>query len=75
MTADQTALIGSEQILVTAISTNDLTVTWSLNGTIAAARADNSDISVLRWPLSVERAALVRTTSVWTRSVDFEPFR
>ena len=48
MTADQTALIGSEQILVTAISTNDLTVTRSLNGTIAAAHADNSDISALR---------------------------
>ncbi len=72
--AGQTVLIGTEQMLVTAISSNDLTVTRALNGTTAAAHADNSDINILRWPASVERATLVQTARIWTRSADFEPF-
>ena len=70
----QTVLIGTEQMLVTAISSNDLTVTRALNGAAAAAHADNSDINILRWLASVERATLVRTARIWTRSADFEPF-
>jgi hypothetical protein len=72
--AGQTVLIGTEQMLVTAISGNDLTVSRALNGTTAAAHADNSGISILRWPASVERAALVQAARIWTRSADFEPF-
>ncbi len=70
----QTIFIGTEQMLVTAISGNDLTVSRALNETTAAAHADNSDISILRWPASVERAALVQTARIWTRAADFEPF-
>ena len=70
----QTALIGTEQMLVTGISGNDLTVTRGLNGSTAAAHADNSDIDILRWPASVERAAMIQTARIWTRSADFEPF-
>lgn len=70
----QTIIIGSEQMLVTAISSNDLTCTRGLNGTAAAAHADDSDVYVLRWPPSVERAALIQTARIWTRAADFEPF-
>ena len=70
----QTALIGTEQMLVTGISGNNLTVTRALNGSTVAAHADNSDINILRWPASVERATLVQTARIWTRSADFEPF-
>lgn len=70
----QTVMIGTEQMLVTAISGNDLTVNRALNGTTAAAHADNSDINILRWPASVERATLVQTARIWTRAADFEPF-
>ena len=70
----ETVLIGTEQMLVTGISGNNLTVSRGLNGSIAAAHADNSDINILRWPASVERAALVQTARIWTRSADFEPF-
>lgn len=70
----QTILIGTEQMLVTAISGNDLTVSRGLNGTTAIAHADNSDIRILRWPASVERATLVQAARIWTRSADFEPF-
>ena len=70
----QTILIGTEQMLVTSISSNNLTVSRELNGTTAAAHADNSDIYILRWPASIERASLIQTARVWTRAADFEPF-
>ena len=69
----QTVLIGSEQMLVTGISANDLTVTRGLNGATAAAHADNSDVYILRWPAAVERATLIQTARIWTRAADFEP--
>ena len=34
---------------------------------------NNADINILSWPASVERAALVQTARIWTRSADFEP--
>ena len=68
------ARVSSINQRVTFISGNDLTVSRALNGTTAAAHADNSDISILRWPASVERAALVQAARIWTRSADFEPF-
>ena len=70
----QTIMIGNEQMLVTNIATNDLTVARALNGTTAAAHADNSDVYILRWPAALERAALIQTARIWTRAADFEPF-
>ena len=70
----QTILIDDEQMLVTAISTNNLTVTRGLNGTTASAHDDNSDVLILRWPPAVERAALIQSARIWTRAADFEPY-
>jgi hypothetical protein len=70
----QTIMIGSEQMLINDISTNDLIVARGLNGTTGAAHADNLDVYILRWPASIERAALIQTARVWTRAADFEPF-
>ena len=61
-------------MLVTAISGNNLTVTRGLNGTTAATHADNTIVSVLRWPAPVERATLINTSRIWTRAPAFEPF-
>jgi len=69
----QTALIGTLQMRVTGISGSNLTVTRAMNGSTAAAHADDSDINILRWPASVERAALVQTARIWPSSADFEP--
>ena len=69
----QTVLIGTLQMRVTGISGSNLTVTRVMNGSTAAAYADNSDINILRWPASVERAALVQTARIWNRPADFEP--
>ena len=70
----QTVLVDSEQMLVTAISGNTLTVTRGLNGTTAATHADDTTVSILRWPAPVERAALINTARIWTRTPAFEPF-
>ena len=45
-----------------------------LNGTTPAAHPDGSTVYILRWPASVERAALIQAARIWTRAADFEPF-
>lgn len=69
-----TILIGSEQMLITNIATNNLTCTRALNGATAAAHADNTDVYILRWPPAVERATLIQASRIWTRAADFQPF-
>ena len=70
----QTIAIDAEQMLVTNISANVLTVTRALNGTAGATHADNTTVSILRWPAPVERATLINTARIWTRAPAFEPF-
>ncbi|KKK48788.1 hypothetical protein LCGC14_3141620 [marine sediment metagenome] len=71
----QTILIGTEQLLITNIATNALTVSRGINGTTAATiAASQTAVSILRWPLPVERATLIWTARLWTRAPAFEPF-
>lgn len=63
-----------EQALVTAIDGNAISVGRGLNGTTAAERASGGAVGTLRWPPSVERAALIQAARIWTRAADFEPF-
>ncbi len=82
----QTILLGSgsaagdqgveaaEQLLIAAIAGEELSVTRGLNGTAATAHSSGSAVDILRWPASVERAALIQTARIWTRAADFEPF-
>ncbi len=79
--AGQTVLLGgdagataAEQALITAIDGNELSVSRGLNGSAAAAHASGRGVGILRWPASVERAALIQTARIWTRAADFEPF-
>lgn len=69
----QTIIIGSEQLLITSISTHTLTVTRGLNGTTAASIADNADVYILRWPAAIERAATIQTVRIFGRAPLFEP--
>ena len=64
----------AEQALVTAIDGNTLSVSRGLNGTAASSHASGAGIGILRWPPSVERAALIQAARIWTRAADFEPF-
>ena len=70
----QTIMVESEQMLVTAIDRNNLTVSRALNGSAAAPHGNNTTVYILRWPLPVERATLINTARVWTRAPAFEPF-
>ncbi len=64
----------AEQALITGIDGNDLSLSRGLNGTKSAAHASGTVLNVLRWPASVERAALIQAARIWTRAADFEPF-
>lgn len=69
----QTIVIDSEQMLITGISSNTLTVARGLNGTTAATHSAVT-VYILRWPAAVERAALINAARIWTRAPAFEPF-
>jgi hypothetical protein len=70
----QTILMGTEQMLVVAGTTTPITVVRGINGTTAAAQADNVDMYIIRWPANLERAVLLNTARIWTRAPAFEPF-
>ena len=61
----QTVLIDAEQLYITAISANDLTVSRGVNGTTAATHADGADISIFRYPGPVVEACLLRASRLW----------
>ena len=80
----QTVLLGAagdgkspasaEQALVTGIDEDELSLSRGLNGTAASTHASGGGVWILRWPPSVERAALIQAARIWTRAADFEPF-
>ena len=45
-----------------------------MNGTAASVHPVGDAVGILRWPASVERAALIQAARIWTRAADFEPF-
>lgn len=61
----QTILVDSEQMYVTDISGNDLTVDRGVNGTTAASHADNATVSILEVPSQVREAVVVETVRRW----------
>ncbi len=63
----QTILIDSEQLYITAISANNLTVTRGVNGTTAAAHANSTDIYIYRYPEPVVEACLIQASRLWKR--------
>ncbi len=77
----QTVMLGdagdcasTEQALIIGIDANELSLSRGLNGTVASTHALGGGVGILRWPASVERAALIQAARIWTRAADFEPF-
>ena len=64
----------TEQALIIGIDANELSLSRGLNGTVASTHALGIGVGILRWPASVERAALIQAARIWTRAADFEPF-
>ena len=73
-TGTETGVASAEQALITAIDANVISLSRGLNGTAASIHANGSGVEILRWPASVERAALIQAARIWTRAADFEPF-
>ena len=63
----QTILIDSEQMYITAIAANALTVERGVNGTTAATHVDNAVIDVYRYPRDLVEATLMHSSRLWTR--------
>lgn len=60
LTGGETIKIEDEQMYVSAVSTNVLTVVRGVNGTTAATHADDSAISKRRYPRGIERATVMQ---------------
>lgn len=63
----QTILVDAEQMYVTGINSNTLTVVRAVNGTTAATHLDNAVIQVYRYPWQVAKAAILHATKMWAR--------
>ncbi len=65
--AGMTIRIDAEQIYITGIYTNQLTVMRGVNGTMAAQHVLNAPISVYQYPSTIVGAALVQLSIWWKR--------
>ena len=63
----QTLSIDAEQLYVTSVSTNDLTVVRGVNGTAAAPHAEGSRITRSVYPNEITEACLLQTSRLWRR--------
>lgn len=59
-----TLIVESEQMYVSAVSTNTLTVTRGINGTTAATHANGTAVSIRRYPRDVEEAVMERAVGL-----------
>lgn len=71
MTAGHTVAVGhtiradSEQMYVTAVATNTLTVVRGVNGTTAATHLINAPVSIYQYPPNITQACLVTAMAAW----------
>lgn len=63
----QTILVESEQMYITAISSNTLTVERGVNGTTAATHATAKDVYIYQYPRRVARACLIQAARIAKR--------
>jgi len=61
----ETILIESEQIYITNIAANALTVERAINGTTGATHALNTAISIVRYPSPVRDACMIESARLW----------
>ncbi len=62
-----TILVESEQMYVTAVATNTLTVVRGVNGTTAATHATAKTVYVYQYPGPVIEACLIQAARIWKR--------
>jgi len=62
----QTILVESEQMYITGISSNTLTVIRAVNGTTAATHATAKAITILQYLNQIREASLMEAARLWT---------
>lgn len=67
LSAGMTILVESEQMFISSISTNTLTVRRGENGTTAATHDTGKTIYVYEYPLPVYQATLIQAMRAWKR--------
>lgn len=65
LTGGETIYIGSEQLYVSSVSTNTLTVVRGVNGTTAATHSNSAAVTRRRYHRNAERAVIVRAADMW----------
>ena len=63
----QTILLDSEQMYITAIATNEVTVIRAVNGTTGAIHLDNVVIYIYEYPEPIMEACLIQAMRWWKR--------
>src|SRR5207249_1635119 len=62
-----TILIDNEQLFVSAVAANALTVVRGVNGTTAATHLDEATVSIFRYPAAIVDAAYACAHEAWGR--------
>jgi hypothetical protein len=62
-----TIIVDSEQIYVSAVATNALTVVRGVNGTTAATHSNGATVSIAKYPPQVTMAAIMQVNRLWKR--------
>ena len=65
LTGGETIYVGTEQMYVSAVATNTLTVVRGVNGTTAATASDGAAVTRRRFDRNVEEACVVRVADLW----------
>lgn len=63
----QTILVDSEQMYITGISSNTITVDRGVNGTTAATHSSGADVAVYRYPDDLVEATAIEAVRLWRR--------
>jgi hypothetical protein len=65
LTGGETIYVGTEQIHVSAVATNTLTVIRGINGTTAATASNGAAVTRRRFDRAAEEACVVRVADLW----------
>ena len=66
----ETIVVDSEQMFISSISSNNLTVVRGVNGTTAATHANDAAVLIVRYPEPVVEATYLLANKLWARRMN-----